>query len=147
MENSIRIKNYDVYRIEVNDAGDYIEFNLLDVDLPFKFINCGEKIQNRQEEYYNQSREINENFKEDDAGKAKAMHELDTAYCSDLRSIFDELLGENACQKIFGSTNTIGMFDELFDELTPHFEKMKLKHDTIQKNIFEKYKNRENDVI
>ena len=32
--NSLRIKNRDIYRIEVNDAGDYIEFDLLDINLP-----------------------------------------------------------------------------------------------------------------
>ena len=34
--NSIRIEKKDIYTIEVNDNGDTIEFDLVDIELPFK---------------------------------------------------------------------------------------------------------------
>ncbi len=143
----IRINNDDVYRIEVNDNGDCIEFNLLDIDLPFKFVKCGEELIKKQELYYEASTKINEEYKDNQAELLNKMHELDTTFCNELRNVFDELLGENACNKIFGSINKIGMFDELFEQLKPHFKKMELKHDKIQEEIINKYKNQKRDVI
>lgn len=148
MENSIRINNdNDVYRIEVNDNGEYIEFNLLDIDLPFKFVNCGEQLTKKQEEYYEITSKIREEYKDDIETRIKKEHEIDNRFCDDLRAIFDDLLGEGACKKIFGNINTVGMYNKLFEELYPHFEKMKLKHDKIQKEIYEKYMPKKNDVI
>ena len=34
--NTIRIEKKDIYTIEVNDNGDTIEFDLVDIELPFK---------------------------------------------------------------------------------------------------------------
>ena len=144
---SIRINNDDVYRIEVNDNGEYIEFNLLDIDLPFKFVKCGEDLIKNQELYYEAATKINEEYKDNPEELLKQMHELDTRFCYELRKNFDALLGENACQKIFGNVNKIGMFDELFEQLEPHFEKMKLKHDKIQEEIVNKYKTQKREVI
>lgn len=147
MENSIRINNDDVYRIEVNDKGEYIEFNLLDIDLPFKFVNCGEQLTKKQEEYFETVSKIREKYSDDMETQIKEIHEIDNAFCSELRKIFDNLLGEGACQKIFGNINTVGMYNKLFDKLLPHFEKMELKHEKVQKEVYEKYMPKEKDVI
>ena len=34
--NKIRIENKDLFKVEVNDKGEYIEFDLADINLPFK---------------------------------------------------------------------------------------------------------------
>ena len=36
MMESLRIERKDIYTIEVNDKGETIEFDLVDVELPFK---------------------------------------------------------------------------------------------------------------
>ena len=40
----IRVGKEDVYTIEVNDKGECIEFDLLDIELPIRCINAGKSI-------------------------------------------------------------------------------------------------------
>ena len=46
----IRVKNKDLFRIEVNDKGEYIEFDLSDVSLTFKCYEAIEKLEKIQKE-------------------------------------------------------------------------------------------------
>ena len=54
---------------------------------------------------------------------------------------------KNACQKIFGDRNYIEMFEDLFDALAPHLEKMQLNSEAINKRIIEKYTKNSKNVI
>ena len=55
------------------------------------------------------------------------------------REIMDVFLGENACQKIFGDSNYKLMFNDLFEQLLPEFEKMKVNTEKLKKDIYKKY--------
>jgi len=46
----IKIENKDIYKIEVNDNGDYIEFDLSDISLPFKCYESLEELNKIQDE-------------------------------------------------------------------------------------------------
>lgn len=144
---SIRIKKDDVYRIEVNDNGDYIEFDLLDIELGLKCYDTATKLVEEEKLYNANVKELYEQYKNDREILLKKMHDLDLEYCTKLRKTFDIFLGEGACQKIFGNTNRIGMFDDLFEQLIPHFEKMEINIKRIREKIKEKYKENEKDVI
>ena len=150
--NSIRIEKKDIYTIEVNDNGDTIEFDLVDLELPFK---CDRALS-----------EVNRIYKELQAKlviiEKKGDHKLDgeimtanekakldahrTAF-KEMRVAMDAFLGAGACQKIFGDRNYVEMYDDLFEQLAPHFEKMKLNTEGITARIKDKYSKKADGVL
>ena len=149
---SIRIERKDVYTIEVNDNGDTIEFDLLDIELPFK---CERALS-----------EINRIYRELKAKlvviEKKTDHQLDGEFMTanekakldahrtafkEMRVAMDAFLGDGACQKIFGDRNYLEMFDDLMEALEPHFEKMKLNTEGIANRIKAKYSPKTDGVL
>ena len=65
----------------------------------------------------------------------------------DMRKAMDTFLGQGACQKIFGDTNYLTMYDELFEALQPHFEKMGLNAESLKDSIVRKYQQVEEATI
>lgn len=149
--NQLRIKNKNEYVIEVNDNGDTISFNLEDPELMLKFDNALRKI-----------KRIQNNLKADELVLRKQEDKKTDGYLSqnkrkeielavkafkDMRLAMDDFLGEGACQKIFGNSNYATMYDELFEQLQPHFENMKLNAETFKEEIINKYSEDEEDAI
>lgn len=135
----IKINKEDVYKVEVNDNGDYIEFDLLDIELPMRIYNLSKEL-TKQAEFYNQKVEsVEKEYKNDPTMLFITKSKVDNDFCNKLRSEFDKVLGEGACQKIFGSTNRIGMFDELFEQLVPVFEHIEEESKKIKDRLVRKY--------
>ena len=150
--NSIRIEKKDIYTIEVNDLGETIEFDLVDIELPFK---CDRALS-----------EVNRIYKELQAKlviiEKKEDHQIDgefmtvnekakleahkTAFKA-MRVAMDAFLGDGACQKIFGDRNYVEMYDDLFEQLEPHFEKMELNSEGITERIKSKYSKKNDGVL
>lgn len=150
--NSIRIEKKDVYTIEVNDNGDTIEFDLVDIELPFKYDRAFSEV-NRIFRALQAKLVIIEK-KEDhrlDGGlmtaNEKAKLEAHRAAFKEMRVAMDAFLGEGACQKIFGDRNYVEMYDDLFTALEPHFEKMKLNTEGIAARIKAKYSKKNDGVL
>lgn len=144
---SLRIKNNDIYEIEVNDQGDTITFYLTDIELPLKI-----------ERMYQMISEIGQDMKkevevteEDGTGVIDAKKLAENRQAAEafkkMRAATDEVLGEGACQKIFGDINYLTMFDDLFEALEPHLTKMNLQTANINKRIMEKYKKEDEEVV
>ena len=144
---SLRVKNNDIYEIEVNDQGDTITFYLTDIELPLKI-----------EKMYQMISEIGQDMKKEvevteeggtgviDAKKLAENRQVAEAF-KKMRAATDEVLGEGACQKIFGDINYLTMFDDLFEALEPHLTKMNLQTANINKRIMEKYKKEDEEVV
>lgn len=144
---SLRVKNNDIYEIEVNDQGDTITFYLTDIELPLKI-----------ERMYQMISEIGQDMKKEvevteedgpgviDAKKLAENRQVAEAF-KKMRAATDEVLGEGACQKIFGNINYLTMFDDLFEALEPHLTKMNLQTANINKRIMEKYKKEDEEVV
>lgn len=144
---SLRVKNNDIYEIEVNDQGDSITFYLTDIELPLKI-----------ERMYQMISEIGQDMKKEvevteedgtgviDAKKLAENRQVAEAF-KKMRAATDEVLGEGACQKIFGDINYLTMFDDLFEALEPHLTKMNLQTANINKRIMEKYKKEDEEVV
>lgn len=144
---SLRVKNNDIYEIEVNDQGDTITFYLTDIELPLKI-----------ERMYQMISEIGQDMKKEvevteedgtgviDAKKLAENRQVAEAF-KKMRAATDEVLGEGACQKIFGDINYLTMFDDLFEALEPHLTKMNLQTANINKRIMEKYKKEDEEVV
>jgi len=144
---SIRIKKDDVYKIEVNDNGDYIEFDLLDIELPTKCLKASKELK-KQHYIYNQKKiAIQKQYKNNQELLFAKMREADIEYCNKMRNVFDSFLGEGACEKIFGNVNRIGMFDDLFEQLIPHFGKMEINIEKVKEKLIEKYTQKDEGII
>lgn len=152
MENKLRIEKKDIYTIEVNDNGDTIEFDLADIELPFKCERALFTIEKLRKEFNTKMQIISK--KQDFKKKGEYMSNNEKEYLKAQREMFkgmriamDEFLGKGACQKIFGDRNYIEMYDDLMKELDPHLKKMELNFEGMKKRIQNKYGNANSKVI
>lgn len=150
--NSIRIEKRDVYTIEVNDKGETIEFDLVDIELPFKCERAMAEVNRIYKEL--KAKLVIIEKKEDHklpneimTANEKAKLEAHKTAFKEMRVAMDAFLGEGACQKIFGDRNYVEMFDDLFEALAPHFEKMKLNTQGITERIKAKYGKKDDGVL
>lgn len=143
----LRIKNNDIYRIEVNDNGDFIEFDLADIGLRSKLIESVENLKNIENEIQEKQKNIT---------NEKELAKLEEEMFLKMRKAMDCFLGEGACQKIFGDRNYYEMFDDLLNEFAKkrpelggksHFDRLKLSSNQIRQRIVDKYNKRQKAVI
>lgn len=161
---SIRVESKNKYAIEVNDNGDTISFDLSDFSLPAKLLNVYNNLEELTSKYDKENKAILEREDEvlqvvktlDEKGKEietsitknqMDIIKLTDQYYTDARKALDEFLGENACQKIFGESNYMDMFDDLMEQLAPHFEKMGLNIQKMQKGLTQKYKQKNSNIL
>lgn len=150
MSNTLRVEKKDIYVIEVNDEGDTIEFDLVDIELPLKAKRCGEEIYKLEKKLKMDIQVIKK--KPDVKGKYMSKNEEDLLklykeHFRKEREIIDGFLGKNACKKIFGDRNYIGMYDDLAEQLEPHFKKMQINVDKVKDRLLEKYSPKSKNVI
>lgn len=150
--NSIRVRNKDAYIIEVNDNGDTIEFDITDIELPFK-LERAQKMANEAKKWL-KAQQVIISKKQDTAKKGDLMTVKERATLEAYRECFkkmraaiDEFAGAGASNKIFGDKNYLEMFNDFMTEMEPHFEKMELKGIDIRKKIEEKYGDAAEDEI
>lgn len=148
----LRIQKRDLYEIEVNDEGETITFDLTDIGLPLKLAKAYDDIEEIRKQY--KIKELAISKKTYPKKKTGVYSERDSELLNLLQSTFSEMrqamdgfLGEGACQKIFGDSNYMEMFDELFEELAPHIEKMGMRMDDIKQRIAAKYAKKSENVL
>ena len=142
--NSIRVKNKDAYIIEVNDNGDTIEFDITDIELPFRLERAYKMATDAQK--WLKAQQLLISKKQDTAKKGDIMTTRERATLEAYRETFkkmraaiDEFAGAGASKKIFGDKNYLEMFNDFMREMEPHLDKMELKSIDIGKRIAEKY--------
>ena len=150
--NSIRIEKRDIYTIEVNDNGDTIEFDLVDIELPFKCEKALSEVDRITKDLKAKLVIIDKKEDHRQAGKImtaneEARMEAYRKAFKEMRAAVDAFLGDGACQKIFGDRNYIEMYDDLFKALAPHLEKMKLNTEGIEARIKAKYAPKDEGVL
>lgn len=150
--NSIRVRNKDAYIIEVNDNGDTIEFDITDIELPFKLERAQKMAQEAKK--WLKAQQVIISKKQDTAKKGDLMTVKERATLEAYRECFkkmraaiDEFAGAGASDKIFGDKNYLEMFNDFMEEMQPHFDKMELKGIDIRKKIEEKYSDAAEDEI
>lgn len=148
MEKLILEKNReDYYILEVNDKGDTIEFDLTDIGLAERIMNSSDRIIEQDKKYQKRVVELSETFKDDEVQLTREIIKLEKEQCQEMRRMFDDFLGEGACQKIFGDKNHYGQFNKLLDALEPHYKKMELKMQKAKRKLADKYMEKEKDVM
>lgn len=150
--NSIRIEKKDIYTIEVNDLGETIEFDLVDIELPFKCERALAEVNRIYKELQGklviiEKREDHKLNGEIMTANEKAKLDAHRHAYKEMRVAMDAFLGAGACQKIFGDRNYVEMYDDLFEQLAPHFEKMKLNTEGIAARIKGKYSKKDDGVL
>lgn len=144
----LRIEKSDIYEIEVNDNGETIEFDLLDLELPEKIVKASLEIQEKFNNYTKEQDEILNKYKNDQVNLVLESSKCEREYCNELRKLFDSFLGEGACMKIFGKTNRMAMFDELMELLEKdHFPKMKINTQKAKQRLVDKYLPKQGNVM
>lgn len=150
-KNKLRVERKDVYEIEVNDKGETIVFYMGDVTLPLRMNKAYEEIDKIQKWMKAQIVVINK--KKDYTEKGSAMShnnkEIMKVYekgFADMRKAMDVFLGDGGCQKVFGDSDYLEMYDDLWEELTrkqedglSHLDKMQLSTKAITQRIENKY--------
>lgn len=137
-----------------NDTGEYLRFNLQDIELPIRWQNLIEEDKKNRAYLQNQFTIIDK--KQDHKGKKllsaneeakiKALQEF---YKKEIQ-IYNMFLGERGVEKLLNgreiSWNTLEEIDEIINESI--LPLLKINADNIKKNIMEKYSNTKRaDVI
>lgn len=155
MENQVRIKrkDEDLYRINIADDGTEIVFDLADIGLAIKANKAFNDVEaNRQravsrvnaveKKYVNQ--QMNEKLQKQ---KDNEILEVYRDMFANNRRIMDKFFGlEGAMQKLFGDSNYLDMYEDLFEQLEPHFKKMEINLEKVKARIENKYSNKENVI-
>lgn len=148
---TLRIPKRDVYVIEVNDAGETIEFDLVDISLPLRMNKAYTDVDKTLSWLKGQialfEKEQGDSEKTGLLTKAeeKFYKSWEKAF-RDMRKAMDGFLGDGGCQKIFGDRNYLEMWNDLYESLEPHIEKMGMKSGDIKQRIKEKY-GKQNDGV
>lgn len=157
--NTLKLERKDIYEIEVNDRGETIVFEMGDITLPFRLNEAYGEI-DRVQEWLRQKLVVIEKQK-DTRKKNSVLTENQKAVIAareqafkDMRKAMDKFLGNGGCQKIFGESNYLEMFNDLFDALTQkdadgmsHLDRMKISSEDINRRIEEKYSRVQSQVI
>lgn len=157
----IRVKSQDLFRIEVNDKGEYIEFDLSDVSLNFRCYEAIDKINNIIKEASEKEKQIfakivEEDIEDYDTESKREYAKLQNDTFAKMREAMDYFLGDGACQKIFGDYNNFDMFDLLIEEFEKpreeldgksYFDKMQITSTNLQQRLMQKYNKNKKAVI
>ena len=141
----LRVEKDNVYKIEVYDKGEYIEFDLLDIELPIKLINASEELEKQKAIHEQKIDDLKTSNLEPKESMLK-QYEIDKEFCKTMRGVIDGLFGEGSSQKIFGEANRLGMFNDFFTQLEPHLDKIIIDVEQVKKKLMKKYNVMENKI-
>lgn len=148
--NAIQLKNDNILRLEINNdkgekTGEYLEFDLEDIELPLIYQDIIEKLKISRKKLKNQFIIIDK--KQDSKGK-KLLSANEEAKIKALNSFYKEqvniynmFLGKNGVQKLLNGRklrwSTLEEIDEIIEkQIAP---KLNITIDKISKKIKEKY--------
>lgn len=157
--NYIQLKeNKDILKLRIrdtegNDTGNYLEFNLEDIELPLRYQELLEKDKNNRAYLKNQFTIIEK--KQDHKGrkllsskeeeKIKAMMDF---YKKEVE-VYNMFLGENGVEKLLNgrqlSWSTLDEIDEIIENAI--MPQLKVNAQSIKEKIMKKYSNKKDDVI
>ena len=158
-DNFIQLKkNEDILKLGIkdedgNDTGEFLEFNLEDIELPLKYQEIIEEDKKNRTYLKNQFAIIEK--KEDHKGK-KLMSANEEAKIRALNDfykkeveIYDMFLGKDGVKKLLNgralSWTTLEEIDNIIEEFI--VPKLNIKAENIKKKIMSKYQSKGDDVI
>lgn len=157
-QKQIRLKDDDTLKLEIVDSngvstGEFLEFQLEDIELPFKYQEIVERLKKSRQNLKNQFTIIEK--KQDHKGK-KLMSSNEEEKLKALNNFYKEqveiyniFLGENGVQKLLNGRSlrwtTLSEIDELIEkQIAPQLD---LTMADITKKIKSKYSNKKEDNV
>ncbi len=154
----IGLKNENILKLEIvdekgNSTGEFLEFDLEDIELPFKYQEIIERLKKSRQNLKNQFTIIEK--KQDHKGK-KLMSSNEEEKLKALNNFYKEqveiyniFLGENGVQKLLNGRKlrwtTLNEIDELIEkQIAPQ---LNATMDDITKKIKSKYSNKKEDNV
>lgn len=154
----IGLKNENLLKLEIvdekgNSTGEFLEFDLEDIELPFKYQEIIERLKKSRQNLKNQFTIIEK--KQDHKGK-KLMSSNEEEKLKALNNFYKEqveiyniFLGENGVQKLLNGRKlrwtTLNEIDELIEkQIAPQ---LNVTMDDITKKIKSKYSNKKEDNV
>ena len=154
----IGLKNENILKLEIvdekgNSTGEFLEFDLEDIELPFKYQEIIERLKKSRQNLKNQFVIIEK--KQDHKGKKlmssneeEKLKALNNFYKEQVE-IYNVFLGENGVQKLLNGRKlrltTLSEIDELIEkQIAPQ---LNLTMDNITKKIKSKYSSKKEDNV
>lgn len=154
----IGLKNENLLKLEIvdekgNSTGEFLEFDLEDIELPFKYQEIIERLKKSRQNLKNQFTIIEK--KQDHKGKKlissneeEKLKALNNFYKEQVE-IYNIFLGENGVQKLLNGRKlrwtTLNEIDELIEkQIAPQ---LNVTMDDITKKIKSKYSNKKEDNV
>lgn len=156
-DNYIQLADDDILRLGIrdkngNDTGNYLEFNLADIELPLIYQEIIEEDKKCRLDAVNKIRIIER--KQDHKGKKlmsaneEAKIKVMIEFYKKEKEIYDEFLGKGGVDKLLNgrklSWTTLDEIDEIIEKyITP---KLEITGDKIKEKIMKKYSNKTEEV-
>ena len=122
MAQSIRIDTGEVRLLINDDESRVIAFNPNDISFLEAFFELLEDFEKKEKEFRNEERVLNANKDVDGHGLPKNIKgkiALNRKICRYMREKVDSVFGEGTSDTAFGTANTMDMFSQFFDGITP----------------------------
>ena len=155
MENFIQLKKDNILRIGIKDSegvetGEYLEFDLEDIELPLKLNQC--EYEHRKNLEYLRLQSITIDKKEDKKGKyvlssneKEKLNLLKDFYKREEHAL-DLFLGEGGTKKLLNGRNPYySMYDDISEILEPVMPLLNIKMEDIESKIKSKYSDQKED--
>ena len=154
----IGLKNENLLKLEIvdemgNSTGEFLEFDLEDIELPFKYQEIIERLKKSRQNLKNQFAIIEK--KQDHKGKKllsfneEAKLKALTKFYKEQEEIYNIFLGKDGVKKLLNGRNlrwtTLNEIDELIEkQIAPQ---LNVTMDDITKKIKSKYSNKKEDNV
>ena len=156
-DNYIQLADDDILRLGIkdangNDTGNYLEFNLADIELPLIYQEIIEEDKKNRLDTKNKITIIDK--KQDHKGKKlmsaneEAKIKVMIEFYKKEKEIYDKFLGEGGVDKLLNgrklSWTTLDEIDEIIEKYI--MPKLEIKGDKIKEKIMKKYSNKTEEV-
>jgi len=126
--NNININTGEI-RLTINgDESRVIVFHPNDLQFVDNLYSLLADFENKEKEYKEKEAELDKNTDVNAYGipvNLKDKLELMKEACEYTRGKIDYVFGEGTSQKVFGNMNTLDMFEQFFDGVTPYIQKVR----------------------
>lgn len=135
----IKKNDDDIYRLEINDDGDYIDFDLTDMGLASRMIKASQNIVDICRNYVSEVTELSQKYPEESDELSQEIVDLEIRTADAMEVAYDSWMGKGTCKKIFGDKKSYQQYVDLAEALQEHYDKMHIQVAKAKKKLANKY--------
>lgn len=147
---NINIESSETVKVEINDTGKYIELNPLDIEFPLKVEKTSNELNRMLNKLEQDIKLIDKKTDVKDGLMSRNTKEKILKYREynvECGKVIDELFGQGTVKAAFGDKNYIGMYNDLFDSLTPILKEVYGNPDNTIASLKKKYSKQDSDIL